>query len=93
MASQSVIPPSLAKTACQKSCTLGPLKTREVEDEAFEAVDFDEFGSLEGDDESSALQTREPLSGAQVCKAACAVTCNSTVLALRQTWCLEKCVS
>lgn len=62
-------------------------------DEALEAVNFDDFGSLLGDDEASVLETREPLSGAQVCKAACAVTCNSTVLALRQKWCLEKCVS
>ena len=55
-----------------------------------------EFDLDEGDDdesEASALKAREPISGAQVCKAACAVTCNSTVLALRQKWCLEKCVS
>lgn len=102
---QNVIPPSLAKKACQKSCTLGPLKVREAEieaadeddnaDDAFDAVDFDQFSTLTGDDESTgsgALQAREPITGAQVCKAACAVTCNSTVLALRQKWCLEKCV-
>ena len=100
---QNVIPPSLAKKACQSSCTLGPLKAREVEadaddnaDETFADVNFDAFASL-GDDDASAgaaLQAREPgITKGQVCRGACAVTCNSTVLALRQKWCLERCVS
>lgn len=65
-------------------------------DDVFDTVDFEQFSTLTGDDEAAeagSLQTREPLSGADVCHAACAVTCNSTVLALRQKWCLEKCVS
>lgn len=34
-----------------------------------------------------------PLTGGQVCRGACAVTCNSTVLALIQKKCLSVCVS
>ena len=34
-----------------------------------------------------------PLTGGQVCRGACAVTCNSTVLALVQKKCLSVCVS
>ena len=50
---------------------LGPLEAREVDaDKPLKVVEFDEFASLERDDESSALETRQPLSGAQLCKAA-----------------------
>ncbi|KAK8076038.1 hypothetical protein PG994_003310 [Apiospora phragmitis] len=45
-------------------------------------------GSLKARDPEPAP---EPLTGGQVCRGACAVTCNSTVLALVQKKCLEVC--
>ena len=66
-------------------------------DEETEAAKEPNYQAVDGEaddeaDETSALEAREPITGGQVCRGACAVTCNSTVLALAQKKCLQICV-
>ncbi|KAK6850471.1 hypothetical protein PG995_004835 [Apiospora arundinis] len=94
----NVIPVPVASAACAASCN----RKRSVGQEEPEIDETDaDAAELDTRDESSAevfakaagLDTRSPtpLSAGQVCRGACAVTCNSTVLALVQKKCLSVC--
>ncbi|KAA8612350.1 Dimer-Tnp-hAT multi-domain protein [Pyrenophora tritici-repentis] len=93
----------IASTLCNAACTAGPLKrdleagdeediysiaARSAEPEADLAR---RMAEAEADPEAHVDMLVARVTGQQVCNIACDVACNSTVLALAQTKCLQVC--
>ena len=96
----------IASGLCQKACDAGPLRVRDSEEDeedstlTIDARDAEpeaeadliaRMAAAEADPEAHVNELVSRVTGQQVCNVACDVACNSTVLALAQTKCLEVC--